>query len=184
MVRQDDNSSFLLGFNKQVLALDGGFISWDDKEQVADPAHHNLILVNGQGPSRNSTTALIEQSQRGSFYNYARIRADYAGASIRRSFLLFDNRYFIVKDRIDAGSSRSYQFLLHGNDRYPLNEPGGVIWQKEDAVLQAFITTDGGKGNLDYVFSEYIHDNGYGPNRTGKYTVGSVSGNRQPLCSF
>jgi PKD repeat protein len=163
---QDDNSSFLLSYNKQVLALDCGFISWGDRDQVADAEHHNLILVNGQGPSRNSTTAQIEQVQSGSYYNYARIRTDYESATIRRGFTFFDNRYFIIKDITDANIDKRFQWLLHGNDRNPINGPGGVIWQKEDAVLQAFITTNGGKQNLDYVFSDQIHDNGYGPYRT------------------
>lgn len=171
---QDDNSSFLLGFNKQVLALDGGYISWNDKEVVADPYHHNLILVTGEGPSRNSTTAQIEEYQRGDFYKYARIRTNYENVSIKRGFLFCDHRYFILKDRIDGQNTERYQFALHGNDLNPLNEPGGVIWQKEDAVLQAFVTTNGGKNNLDYVFSDQIHDNGYGMSRTEGHRALSV----------
>ena len=49
-----------------------------------------------------------------------------------------------------------------------------MIWQKEDAILQAFITTNGGKDNLDYVFSDQIHDNGFGMGRTELHRALSV----------
>jgi len=171
---QDDNGSFLLSFNKQVLALDCGFISWNDREQVADPSHHNLILVTGQGPSRNSTTAQIDNFQRGDHYNYARIRTNYQNTSFWRDFLFCDNQYFIIKDRVDGGGRDRYQWVLHGNDTNPINEQDGVIWQKENARLKAFVTTNGGKGNLDYVFSDQIHDNGYGMSRTEGHKALSV----------
>jgi len=171
---QDDNSSFLLSFNKQVLALDCGFISWNEKEQVADPTHHNLILVTGEGPDRNSTTALIEDDRSGDFYDYARIRVNYQGVSIRRGFLFLDNHYFIIKDRIDGQTTERFQLALHGNDTDPLEESGSIIWQKEDALLKAFITTNGGRNNLDYVLSEQIHDNGYGVYRTENHRALSV----------
>jgi len=181
---QDDNSSFLLSFNRQVLALDGGFISWYDRELVADPTHHNLILVTGDGPDRNSTRAQIQTYQRGDFYNYAKIATHYENTNIWRGFLFCNNRYFIIKDRIQGRGTSRYQLALHGNDLTPLNEPGGVIWQKEDAVLQAFITTNGGRGNLDYVFSNQIHDNGYGIRRAEWHralSVGRTATNMQYL---
>jgi PKD repeat protein len=171
---QDDNSSFLLSFNKQVLALDGGFISWNDKEKVADPTHHNLLLVTGEGPDRNSTTAQIEDTRNEDFYDYARIRTEYRGVSIRRGFVFLDNQYFVIKDRIDGQSLERYQLAFHGNDTNPLEESGSVIWQKEDALLKAFITTNGGRNNLDYVFSDQIHDNGYGLNRIENHRALSV----------
>jgi hypothetical protein len=181
---QDDNSSFLLSFNRQVLALDGGYISWNDKEQVADPYHHNLILVFGQGPDRNSTRSQIEEYQRGEFYNYARIRTEYENTEIKRGFLFCDDRYFIIKDRLYSQSNSRYHLALHGNDLTPLSEPGGIIWQKEDAVLQAFITTNGGRSTLDYTFSDQIHDNGYGMARAEWHralTVGHTAVSMQYL---
>jgi PKD repeat protein len=181
---QDDNSSFLLSYNKQVLALDGGFISWTDKELVADPTHHNLILVTGEGPDRNSTHAQIEEYREGEFYNYARIRTNYESTTIRRGFLFCDHKYFIIKDRINGQNTERYQLAIHGNDTNPLNESNGVIWQKEDAVLQAFVTTNNGKDYLDYVFSDQIHDNGYGMGRTESHralSVGRTAMNMQYL---
>jgi len=163
---QHDNSSFLLGFKGHTLALDAGYISWDDKNEVNNPYNHNLILVQGLGPSRTSTTANIEDLQFGESYDYVRIRTDYRGSMIRRNFLFSDNRYFIIKDLIERSDRRVHQFLLHGNDTSPIEEPDGVSWQKEDAILKAFVTTDGGHSELTRSFGDYIHDNGYGMDRT------------------
>ena len=166
---QDDNSSFLLGFKKQVLALDAGYISWADRDQVDNADNHNLILVQNVGPSRNSTTAQIESYQKGEFFNYARIRTGYENVTIRREFLFCNQRYFIIKDRVDGSTNKVYQFLLHGNDPAPLNEPGGVTWQHENVSLKALITTNGGKNNLVYYLTDDIHDNGYGLYRTATH---------------
>ena len=162
---QHDNSSFLLGFKGHILALDAGYISWNDKDQVNNPYNHNLILVHGLGPSKNSTTVNIENSQSGGFYDYVRIGTNYQGANIRRGFIFYDDRYFIIKDRIDGSITKAYQFLLHGNDINPVNESDGVRWQKEDAILKVFVTTNGGNDNLILSLDDYIHDNGYGLNR-------------------
>ena len=122
---QDDNSSFLLGYKGQVLALDAGYISWADRDKVENAQNHNLIMVHNVGPSKHSTTAQIETYERGDFYNYARIRTSYENVTIKRGFLFCDNRYFIINDRIDGSINKVYQFLLHGNDPTPLSGPDG-----------------------------------------------------------
>ena len=122
---QDDNSSFLLGYKKQVLALDAGYISWAEHERVDGAEHHNLILVQNIGPSRSSTTAQIEAYQKGDFFNYTRIRTSYENVTIRREFLFCNDKYFIIRDRVDGSTNKVYQFLLHGNDTAPEND---VCW--------------------------------------------------------
>ncbi len=181
---QHDNSSFLLGYNGRTLALDAGYISWNDKDQVNNPYNHNLILVQGLGPSKNSTTANIENIQSGGFYDYVRIATNYRDTFIRRGFLFYDDRYFIIKDRIAGSGTKVYQFLLHGNDTNPVSGPDGVRWLQEDAVLQSFITTNGGNSNLTLSFNDYIHDNGYGMHRVKNHkrlSAGMVARNMQFL---
>ncbi len=45
-----DVTSFILGYMGQVLALDAGYIKWDQHYRVNKPENHNLILVDGYGP--------------------------------------------------------------------------------------------------------------------------------------
>lgn len=45
-----DPLSFILHAYGETLALDAGYLGWENHDKVKDPPRHNLILVDGQGP--------------------------------------------------------------------------------------------------------------------------------------
>jgi len=57
-----DVSSFILGYKGKVLALDAGYIKWEDHYKVNKPENHNLVLVDGYGPRPPSGPVFVIKS--------------------------------------------------------------------------------------------------------------------------
>jgi len=47
-----DGTSFSLYAFGERLAIDGGYLGWDNHDQVNNPQNHNIVLVDGKGPQR------------------------------------------------------------------------------------------------------------------------------------
>lgn len=45
-----DPLSFILAAFGETLALDAGYLGWENHAKVSGPSHHNLLLVDGKGP--------------------------------------------------------------------------------------------------------------------------------------
>lgn len=156
---QHDNSSFLLGYKGQVLALDAGYVSNDNRDLVTNPQNHNLILINGQGPLNYQTTAQIIETFNEPFFKSARINTNYQSTNIKRHFLFIDETYFIINDQLDGNTSNSYTFLLHGNDHSPVQINQGAIWNISNAKLKAVVTSQSTNPTIN--LANYIHGDGY-----------------------
>ncbi|MCD6330126.1 MAG: heparinase II/III family protein [Candidatus Cloacimonetes bacterium] len=116
-----DNMSFIIYALGEYLALDSGYISWGQHNKVMNADNHNLILVNGSGPSSagtytaNGTDAHIQNFYDTRYLDYAEVQTSYQNVDFTRCATFFDNEIFILTDFITSSSTKTYEWLLHGN---------------------------------------------------------------------
>lgn len=125
------------------LALDPGYIEFGERMRVNRPQHHNVILVDGQGPVDYLNASVVwgfDPTRRPpadgharltdtldtGFADAARVTTSYGlgfftpfhqAPRIERRFLFPDHRYLVVADRMETrdGRARTFTWLLHGN---------------------------------------------------------------------
>jgi hypothetical protein len=172
---QADVSSFLMMAHGQMLALDPGYLKWDRRGEVAEASNHNMILVDGAGPSTGQTNnpgdadGFLEDAYDLARMDFAEVRTNYLGASITRRPLFVREDYFILGDDVSAQQSHTYRWQLHG---YGLQGGGPetgtfamdqgafkAYWTKNGVNLQAVVLSD----NPNAVFSSgtAVHELAY-----------------------
>ena len=173
-----DGTSFVIYAGGEMLALDAGYINFDNHDKVNKGRNHNVVLVDGKGPPRRTlpvvgtigdrNDAFIEGFFTSAVGDYAEVRAAYRGVELRRRVFFADHRYFFVADEIDAGRRRSYEWRLHGNGG---GTSGGTYvrvgnlarWTRDKAELLAFLPEQPGRVALE---SEAIHSFDYRQEQT------------------
>lgn len=160
-----DVTSFILHARGQELALDPGYLQWERRDEVDGPTHHNMVLVDGQGPGEASTgnagdvDGFIENWFSLSAIDYAEARATYLGTTVRRKPLFVRKDYILLADELSAAAPHAYQWQLHamgleGGDSthgsFALDSTGQrAVWTKNGVRLQAVVTARGGLSGLD-----------------------------------
>ena len=140
----------------EMLALDAGYINFDNHDKVNKGSNHNVVLVDGKGPPRrmlpvvgtigDRNDAFIEGFFTSAAGDYAEVRAAYRGVELRRRVFFADHRYFIVADEIDdPGRRHAYEWRLHGN--------GGGTSGGAYAPCGQFGALDAGQGRVAGVFA-------------------------------
>ena len=173
-----DGTSFVLYAGGEMLALDAGYINFDNHDKVNKGSNHNVVLVDGKGPPRrvlpvvgtigDRNDAFIEGFFTSAAGDYAEVRAAYRGVELRRRVFFADRRYFFVADEIDAGRRHAYEWRLHGNGG---GTSGGTYartgnlarWTRDKVELLAFLPEQPGRVALE---SEEIHSFDYRQERT------------------
>ena len=173
-----DGTSFVIYAGGEMLALDAGYINFDNHDKVNKGRNHNVVLVDGKGPPRRTlpvvgtigdrNDAFIEGFFTSAVGDYAEVRAAYRGVELRRRVFFADHRYFIVADEIDAGRRHAYEWRLHGNGG---GTSGGTYvrvgnlarWTRDKAELLAFLPEQPGRVALE---SEEIHSFDYRQEQT------------------
>ena len=173
-----DGTSFVLYAASEMLALDSGYINFDNHDKVNKGSNHNVVLVDGKGPPRrllpvvgtigDRNDAFIEGFFTSAAGDYAEVRAAYRGVELRRRVFFADRRYFFVADEIDAGRRHAYEWRLHGNGG---GTSGGTYartgnlarWTRGKAELLAFLPDQPGRVALE---SEEIHSFDYRQEQT------------------
>ena len=174
-----DGTSFVLYAGGEMLAVDAGYINFDNHDKVNKGRNHNLVLVDGNGPPRrilpvlgtvgDRNDAFIEAFFTSATGDYAEVRAAYRGVELRRRVFFADHRYFFVADEIDdPGRRHNYEWRLHGNGG---GTSGGAYaragnlarWTREKAELLAFLPDQPGRVALE---SEAIHSFDYRQEQT------------------
>ncbi len=166
-----DALQVLLHARGEYLLLDSGYISWEEKDAVAHPAHHNLILVDGEGPPDSEYTGIgsdaflsgLHGDNQG--YKGCHGETSYAGATFRRDLLVTPHEVIIVVDRVEAPEAEELELLWHGNGgassggQFLGNVRGGA-WIRSAASL--VITVAGGKesANCDSVTQKHAFTHG------------------------
>jgi hypothetical protein len=135
--------AFLLFAFGEQLAIDPGYFTFEERGLVAEPRHHNVVLVDGKGPSdpflatirwggtredeppTDGQSSLSRPLDSG-FADAVTVTSSYGGALpgttgttppafLERRFVFADDAYLLLADRMRSTRSRSYQWLLHGN---------------------------------------------------------------------
>jgi hypothetical protein len=126
-----DAGSFLLHAFGERLALDPGYLSFTDHHLVNRPEHHNMVLVDGQGPPDYLVASLnwlanplgrppaegqstLHDTLDGSGLDATSVATWYRNTEIGRRFLMADDRYLVIGDRA-RGQGTSLQWMQHGN---------------------------------------------------------------------
>ena len=174
-----DGTSFVIYADGEMLAVDAGYINFDNHDKVNKGRNHNVVLVDGKGPPRrilpvvgtigDRNDAFIEGFFTSTAGDYAEVRAAYRGVELRRRVFFADHRYFIVADEIDdPGRRHAYEWRLHGNGG---GTSGGAYarvgnlarWTRDKAELLAFLPEQPGRVALE---SEAIHSFDYRQEQT------------------
>lgn len=174
-----DGTSFVLYASGEMLALDAGYINFDNRDKVNRGRNHNVVLVDGQGPPRRTlpmvgsigdrTDAFIESFFTSPIGDYAEVRAAYRDVELKRRVFFADHKYFLVADEIDArGRRHAYEWRLHGNgggtSGGTYTREGNVArWTRQKAELLAFLPNQPGRVALE---SEEIHSFDYRQEQT------------------
>jgi len=188
-----DNMSFIIYALGEYLALDSGYISWGQHDKVMNADNHNLILVNGSGPSSagtytaNGTDANIQNYYDTRFLDYAEVQTNYQNVDFTRCATFFNNEIFILTDFITSSSTKTYEWLLHGNGGGSTG--GQFTFLTDDADNSTTIGSQYTQNNISldcYInsinavnFSSYddFHDDGtYNVPATHTVTKASTSG--------
>ncbi len=137
--------SFLLHAYGERLALDPGYFTFPTKSLVDRPQHHNMILVDGNGPAPHFGASLnwpetglenrppadglatLAANLDGDFLDATKVVTRYGrgwgvvpNQSIplfERRFLFADDRYLVLADAVTdpSGAESSWTWLVHGN---------------------------------------------------------------------
>lgn len=146
-----DGTSFTLWKGRVPLLLDGGYHSWEERDLVAGPEHHNLILVDGKGPAE--PTALrptqgvdawlsdwVDEDTLGS----VTVSTSHHRTEIVRNVTHIRHDWITLIDDLATGATfryRTFTHLLHGNGEERLgtfeSQPLGGRWFAEDLELVA-----------------------------------------------
>lgn len=148
---QPDPMSFIIYGYGQMLAIDSGYIKWKQRHKVNRAKNHNLILVDGKGPSspcwflgwHGGTDAHLQNCFATDFLDYGEVKTRYQGVDFLRSVLFPRHRYFVVTDEVRSRREHQYTWLLHGNGllsegTFSPTETGGV-WTRNGVSLQAHV---------------------------------------------
>ena len=160
---QADATSFSLYSNGQLLALDPGYLSYNMRAELGNAANHNMILVNGSGPSigsagsANEPEAFIQNTLGDSLLAIGEVKTNYNGASITRKAISVRGEYYILADFASSSASPTYTWQLHGYGLESGTAATGIYvadfankqatWQKNGVSLAATVTATGGTAN-------------------------------------
>ncbi|MCS7086130.1 MAG: heparinase II/III family protein, partial [Bacteroidia bacterium] len=150
---QGDVSSFIICKNAEILALDPGYVSWNQRNLVGNADNHNLILSGNCGPAIG--TPLNPNDADGflnDFVDLPRLAAveastRYCSTDVRRDFVFVGEKAVFVYDYVDRGAPTHFRWQLHGNGReggttnegtFEWAEQGGV-WRRPRAGLRLHI---------------------------------------------
>jgi hypothetical protein len=159
-----DVTGFILHARGQELAIDPGYLQWERRDEVDGPTHHNMLLVNGVGPTE-ATTGVAGDADgfaAGEFdfqnMDYAEVSTSYQGTSIVRKPLFVRGDYFFIADEVTSAATNNYQWQLHalgleGGDSthgsFVLDSTGSSgTWTKNGVHLKAVVAANGGLSSL------------------------------------
>lgn len=159
--------SFLLHAFGEDLALDPGYLSFTTHGLVNRPEHHNVVLVDGQGPADYLNASIawgddpmgrppaegqstIADTLDTSAADVATVVSDYRGAAVERRFLFGGDRYLVVSDQVNAygAPGATLTWPVHGNGgetsggTYDQGTSGGT-WTYGGARLTSAIAVPG-----------------------------------------
>ncbi|MFN8394334.1 MAG: heparinase II/III family protein [Bacteroidia bacterium] len=159
-----DVTSFNLHARGQELAIDPGYLKWERRDEVDGPTHHNMILIDGQGPTEASTgnagdaNATILSTFDFQRLDFTSIQTNYRSTDIIRRPMFVRRDYFLLSDKVGSAQPHDYRWQLHalgleGGDSthgtFSMDSPNqSGLWSKNGVYLQATVTATGGLSAL------------------------------------
>ena len=163
---QVDVTSFELHARGQELARNPGYLKWDRRLEVAGPEHHNMILVDGEGPANavsgnaGGADGFAENDFSLSRMDFAEVRTNYKNTDIIRKPLFIRKDYFLMADEVWANNNHSFQWRLHAQGLINGDSTSGdfvldslnqlATWTKNEVNLAAMVTATGGIDRLGH----------------------------------
>ena len=148
-----DGLSFHMVARGETLAMDSGYIRWEDHDLVRHARNHNLVLIDGKGAPTPTpigglnADAFLDYFFTTSFLDYCSGRTEHNQATHARALIFPRKRYLVVADELRGWyRAHDYQWLLHGNGggstggTFAPTADGG-LWTIGDARLAAAVTT-------------------------------------------
>lgn len=181
-----DGLSFMLYAHGETLAMDSGYIRWEDRDLVRHPKNHNLVLVDGKGAPPylpvigGGVDALLTDSFSTSFLDYCSGITAHNQTTHWRALLFPRKRYLLVADDLLGWyAAHDYQWLLHGNGGGSTGgtftaEADGGLWEIGAGKLRAAVTSVGGAPVLSS-YDDY-HGHHYAQIETHTVLEASASG--------
>lgn len=157
---QADNLSFIYYSQRQMLAIDPGYIRWEERQLVRYGVDHNIVAVNGAGPPApmilpfGGVDAFIRLYDLADSPQFAVANATYAQTDWVRAFFFYDG-LALVGDFLQSDQLNSYDFLLHGNGG---GDTGGTYTPLSDGARW---DTNGVSFDLTLVASEPVTHSSY-----------------------
>ncbi len=155
-----DGLSFILYAMGKSLAIDSGYINYENHDLVRYAKNHNLILVDGKGPvpglyTAEGVDAFFTDFMTTPFMDYCSAWTEFSGIRHSRSLLFPDKRYLVVSDDVKNNGIllHTYNWLLHGNGggstggTFTSASDGG-LWVNGNAALRAVVVSPEGNLNL------------------------------------
>ena len=194
-----DNMSFIIHALGEYLAMDCGYISWGQHDKVRNADNHNLILVNGEGPSSagtytaDGTDAYIENFYDTQRLDYSEVRTSYKNVNFVRCATFFDNEFFIITDFITSSSNKTYAWLLHGNGggstggqfEFLTDDTRSIVgsrYTQNDVSLDCYLNA---LNSINFSSYDDYHDDGtYNVPATHTVTKASTTGSNTIISSF
>ncbi len=152
-----DSTSFTMAAYGEYLLIDTGYYKPDpmDNAKTAHSPSHNVILIDGiaapdKGLLNNfrDADAWLRNTVDGDHIDYAEAHQEYQDATVVRSVVFVNDRYFVVGDRIDTGVTepRVHTYRLHGHAGYDVGgifdlRTDGVRFERELAGVDVYVST-------------------------------------------
>jgi hypothetical protein len=128
----EDVGNFIITAYGELLIVDAGYDHWASRYFNLAP-HHNVILVEGDGQISGptpTTTGILEDFIATDFLDSVDVSSFYADTSFLRRVLFPGKEYFVIWDKVESSSERSYHWLFHS----PIRQGKGQILADNNRV--------------------------------------------------
>ncbi len=161
-----DAYHFLFYTGGEQWLLDGGYINWEEKGKVDKAENHNLILVDGKGPSGNQLVGFGTDTFLSDFVTEGAVKSatsstTYEGVDFARTVALIDEYDIVFSlDRLESDKVHEYTQLWHGNGggssggSYLALEWGG-LWERGSMAMA--VACGGTGGDPELGDSDFFH---------------------------
>ena len=184
-----DTLSFLYWAHGQMLAMDPGYIRWEEHQRVRKGIHHNVVAIDGQGPPGwlllgfGGVDGRINQTDLDSAPQFTVATTRYAQTDWARALIFYED-LLLVGDFLVSDSPHEYAFLLHGNGGGDTGgdfdlTADGARWEIDGVSLDLTLT-----GTGDVTPSHKQSDHGWHWNQFHTHEVFSGAIGPAPIAGF
>lgn len=160
-----DDFSFQIFAFDNYLAIDSGYIKYDEAYKVNQAENHNTILIDGKGPPvsmpvppplfENTFNADMNNWISNTHFQHFEISGIYQETEVCRKIMFVHNQYFIIEDTLSSTQTHDYAFYLHlngGGDArgtFNLTNNGTILQMPNGVSLEMAIANTAGVLNIE-----------------------------------